>query len=87
MAQDTELQTLREAMRVLALVACTALAPVRALAAEGFADPLLLMSTNALASVLKDPSVRVIDARNPHEFKRGHIRNAVNLPASSLVDP
>lgn len=87
MAQDAELQTLREAMRVLALVACTALAPVRALAAEGFADPLLLMSTKALASVLKDPSVRVIDARNPNEFKRGHIRNAVNLPASSLVDP
>lgn len=61
--------------------------PSLAQGAEGFVDPLLLISTGSLETVLNDTSVRVLDARNPKDFQKGHIPNAVNLPASSMVDP
>jgi thiosulfate/3-mercaptopyruvate sulfurtransferase len=53
---------------------------------EGFADPILLINTDIMETLLDDPNVRIIDARNPVEFKKGHIPGAVNMPTSSLED-
>lgn len=29
----------------------------------------------------------IIDVREPHEFARGHVKGAINLPPSRLMDP
>jgi rhodanese-related sulfurtransferase len=37
-----------------------------------------------LDALLADGAVRILDVREEHEFRRGHVRGAVNLPTSRL---
>jgi thiosulfate/3-mercaptopyruvate sulfurtransferase len=53
-----------------------AVTPVRE---RGYAHPELLAETEWLAEKLRDPAVRIIDARPPQQYVAGHIPGAVNL--------
>lgn len=44
----------------------------------------LLMETEELARKLDDPALRLVDLRSPAEYRRGHIKNAVNLYVGHL---
>lgn len=46
---------------------------------RGYANPQLLAETDWLAEHLTDPNVRVVDARFPNEYAKGHVPGAVNL--------
>lgn len=43
----------------------------------------LLIETHELAWLLSDPTLRLLDARPPHEYEQGHLPGAVNLPAAA----
>ena len=47
--------------------------------AQGYARPELLIETEALAKMLNQPNVRLIDAIDPASYQRAHIPGAVNL--------
>ena len=51
------------------------------MAAEGYAHPDMLCDTAWLAEHLDDPDVRVVDCDQFMEYRRGHIRNAVDITA------
>lgn len=42
----------------------------------------LWMETSQLSERLRDPNLRIIDARSPNDYQQSHIPGAVNLPAS-----
>jgi len=50
-----------------------------AAAAQGYARPELLIETEALAKLLGQPNVRIVDAADPVSYQRAHIAGAVNL--------
>jgi len=47
--------------------------------AQGYARPELLIETEALAKLLGQPNVRLIDAIDPAAYQRAHIPGAVNI--------
>lgn len=47
--------------------------------AQGFARPEFLIETEALAKILNQPNVRLIDAVDPASYQRAHIPSAINL--------
>ena len=47
--------------------------------AQGYARPELLIETEALAKMLNQPNLRLIDAIDPASYQRAHIPGAVNL--------
>jgi thiosulfate/3-mercaptopyruvate sulfurtransferase len=47
--------------------------------AQGYARPELLIETEALAKLLGQPNVRLIDAIDPASYGRAHIPGAVNI--------
>ena len=46
---------------------------------RGYAHPELLAETGWLADRLKDPSVRIVDARSREDYEAGHIPGAVSM--------
>jgi len=48
-------------------------------AAQGYARPELLIETEELAKIMKQPNVRLLDAIDPASYQRAHIPGAVNL--------
>lgn len=42
------------------------------------------VTTDDVLEALRTHGATLIDAREPHEFKEGHLRGAVNLPSSSV---
>lgn len=52
---------------------------VPAAGAEGYARPELLIETEALAKILNQSNVRVLDAVDPASYQRAHIPGAVNI--------
>jgi rhodanese-related sulfurtransferase len=38
-----------------------------------------------LEALIAADAVRVLDVREPHEFKGGHVRGAINVPTGSLA--
>ena len=52
----------------------------------GFVDPIALVSPDVVEHLINDPAVRIIDARDAREYRKGHLPRAVNFPVSSLVD-
>lgn len=67
---------------VLALTLGAANAPAQ----EGYTRPELLVATEALAKLLKEPNVRIIDAVDPASYRRAHIPGAVNIFYLGLAD-
>lgn len=50
-------------------------------------DPTLQrISAKTLAGMLDDPSVSIVDARDPASFDRGHIPGALNLTADTAAE-
>jgi len=47
----------------------------------------LWMETSQLSERLRDPNLRIIDARSPNDYQQSHIPGAVNLPASDTDSP
>lgn len=63
---------------------------------SGRLDPNILVSTREVVAKLKDPSVQILDARSPREYRGediralrgGHIPGAINIPyEANWVDP
>lgn len=44
----------------------------------------ILVDADRLRDRLNDPRLLLVDAREPEDYKRGHLRAAVNLPPSSV---
>jgi thiosulfate/3-mercaptopyruvate sulfurtransferase len=55
-------------------------------AAQSPSSASLLVETGELAKLLTDPSLRILDARTPTEYRQGHIPGAINLPAPATED-
>ncbi len=73
---------------LLTAVALMLMIPAAAADTEAdFADPSFLVSTERLQRLLAEPNVQIIDVRSAQEFQKGHIPNAVSLPARHVVDP
>lgn len=76
---------------LLAVVAGCSQAPTGKTGGEGtqpptvtkYANPRLLTETSWLKEHLGDADLVILDARAPEEYKTGHIKGAVNLPAHS----
>ncbi|HEX2186496.1 MAG TPA: sulfurtransferase [Chloroflexota bacterium] len=52
-----------------------------------FTNPDLKVSVAWLQQHLRDPKVRVVDARPAAEYEKGHIPGAVSLPVADTFDP
>jgi thiosulfate/3-mercaptopyruvate sulfurtransferase len=52
---------------------------------RGYAHPELLTETEWVAEHLKNPKVRIIDARPPPQYSAGHIPGAVNLTGFTAI--
>lgn len=48
---------------------------------EGYPHPECLETPEWLAQHLKDPEVRIVDARSPKDYAEGHIPGAINAPS------
>jgi thiosulfate/3-mercaptopyruvate sulfurtransferase len=48
------------------------------------ASPAILVDPETLPAQADDPPTLLIDAREPEAYRRGHLRDAVNLPPSSV---
>ncbi len=48
--------------------------------------PQLLIETQALAAVLSSSNLRLLDARPPEQYRKGHIAGAISLPAPATDD-
>jgi len=66
---------------MLALVAAPGLA-----FGAGYANSDLLVETDQLAKLIKDPGVRIVDVRPREAYRKGHIPNAVRLGFNEIVD-
>lgn len=55
--------------------------------ATDYANPGLLTSTETLARMLEDPTVRVVDVRPLEVYEAGHVPGAVHLSADDIIDP
>ena len=64
-------------MILAAILALVLAAP--AWAAQGYARPELLIETDALAKIIGQPNVRVVDAVDPGTYQRAHIPGSVNI--------
>ncbi|TAK34093.1 MAG: hypothetical protein EPO21_10720 [Chloroflexota bacterium] len=53
----------------------------------GYANPDLLIETDALAQKLTDPTIRIVDARKADAYKDGHIKGAVSIPQAAAFLP
>lgn len=56
-----------------------------AAAAQGYANPDLLVEASWLAGDLADPNLLIVDMREPAAFTAAHVPGAVNLPVSAIV--
>jgi 3-mercaptopyruvate sulfurtransferase SseA len=54
-------------------------------AQRGYFNPQLLAETDWLALHLRDPNVRIVDARPPQQYSAGHIPGAVNSPGTNGI--
>ncbi len=52
----------------------------------GFGKSKKISQKEAKEQLDKDDSIIVIDVRDDYEFANGHIKNAINIPMSKLVD-
>ncbi|MFQ5846889.1 MAG: sulfurtransferase [Candidatus Methylomirabilales bacterium] len=52
---------------------------------QGYANASLLESAQEVADHLRDPQVRILDARSPDRYAAGHILGAVNLPVAEIT--
>ncbi len=71
---------------VLAGVAMSVCGTAAALA-EDYANPELLIETNALAARLQEENLRIVDVRSAADYAKGHIPGAVRLGANDVIDP
>jgi adenylyltransferase/sulfurtransferase len=44
------------------------------------------LTPTQLSSLLSDPTIALIDVRNPDEFEAGRLPNAINIPVAQLAD-
>jgi len=65
-------------MRIIVMAAALALGASAAWG-EDYANPNLLITTEELAAVIKDPKARLVDASAPDQYSRAHIPGAVNI--------
>ncbi len=72
----------------VALVVCWVAAVEAAFGATvgGYANPQLLIETEALAKRLEEPALRIVDLRTPEEYTEAHIPGAVHLRWQALDD-
>jgi thiosulfate/3-mercaptopyruvate sulfurtransferase len=54
--------------------------------AQGYVHPEYLITTDELAQIIHDPTVRLIDAEEPTIYQRAHIPEAINIPRLTLAD-
>ncbi len=52
---------------------------------EGFADPIMLISTDSVETLWEDRGIRIIDAREAHLYRQGHIPGALSVPVDRIV--
>ncbi len=52
----------------------------------GYRNPQLLVETQELATFLRDPDLRLLDARPAQQYRSEHLPGAVNLPAPATDD-
>ncbi len=78
--------TLRFARSLLLFPALVLVLWSQAQAAD-YANPGVIVETDALATMLDDPNVRIVDVRTAEKYAAGHIRNAVHLGATEVNDP
>jgi len=64
---------------VAAVLGLYVLAASPVASAQGYARPELLIETEALAKLLGQPNVRLVDAIDPAAYQRAHIPGAVNI--------
>ncbi len=64
----------------------SAVSPSLATATAGYANPKLLIETEALANQLTETGLRIVDIRTPEEYASGHIPGAVHLAWQALDD-
>jgi len=65
--------------RLFAVAFAVFVAASPAALAQGYARPELLIETEALAKLLGQPNVRLVDAIDPAAYQRAHIPGAVNI--------
>ena len=54
--------------------------------ADAYVNQHLMVETGQIATMLRDPNVRVVDVRPKAAYDKGHIPNAVHLGADDVVD-
>jgi thiosulfate/3-mercaptopyruvate sulfurtransferase len=54
---------------------------------SSYRHPEFLIETAKLAQQLSSPQLRLLDARPREDYRLGHLRGAVNLPAPATSDP
>ena len=54
---------------------------------EAFANPQLLVRTDALEALAKDAGTRIVDVRPASDYGKGHIPGAVNVPTDETFAP